>query len=81
MRKKKYKFEIKKIIIYVTSRVNLQLPQKDSFNNIVSLESFNLIGSFFPLEQSIITQPSVVRERLILIPSSFVSPVASVLDC
>ncbi len=65
------------ILNYVTKRVNLQFPRKDSFRIIVSFESFNLIGtSPFPLEISIITQPKQVKERLILIPSSFVVPSA-----
>jgi len=62
---------------YVTKRVNLQFPRKDSLRIIVSFESFNLIGvSPFPFEISMITHPRVVRERLILIPSSLVVPSA-----
>ena len=57
----------------------LVLPPRESYSNLVSLESLYGICLDFPSTKEDITLPKAVKERLILIPSFNVYPVAPVL--
>jgi hypothetical protein len=62
----------------VHSKVVFELPPRDSFKNLVSIESLN--GTWPPSTNLLIHSPSWVRLKLIFCASLRVWPVAPVLD-
>jgi hypothetical protein len=66
-------------IIYVQSNVVNELPPRESFKSLVSFESLNGIYLFSPgVVKAINTIFKLVRDRLILMASLALSPVAPV---
>jgi len=52
------------------------LPPSESYSNLVSLLSLNGICLEFPTTKALITLPRAVRDKLIFLASSSLSPVA-----